>query len=128
MSSRVRRVGDQWEAAGKLTLHGVTKEITLPFKFEGHFNGPQRRRAHRDPRDFKFDRRDYGMAWADNTEAKAVGNIVTVEITILAKRVAARRNTEKRPPQPTLPPSERHRAHPAVLTGRTSASPPPSRR
>ena len=28
------------------------------------------------------------MAWADNAEAKAVGNIVTVEITILAKRVA----------------------------------------
>ena len=40
VSSRVRKVGDRWEADGKLTMHGVTKEITLPFRFEGRFEGP----------------------------------------------------------------------------------------
>ena len=53
VSSRVRRVGDRWEADGKLTMHGVTKEITLPFKFEGRFEGPNPRRAHRDPCDLQ---------------------------------------------------------------------------
>jgi polyisoprenoid-binding protein YceI len=89
-STRVRRVGDSWEAIGRLTMHGVTKEITLPFRFEGRIDGP-----NPDPHlgihaKFSFDRRDYGMAWTDNAEAKAVGHLVTVEITILAKRVAPR--------------------------------------
>ena len=88
VSSRVRKVGDRWEADGKLTLHGVTKEITLPFKFEGNFNAPNADEHIGIHATFKFDRRDYGLAWADNAEAKAVGNMVTVEITILAKRVA----------------------------------------
>ena len=88
VSSRVRRVGDRWEADGKLTLHGVTKEITLPFGFEGNFNAPNAHEHIGIHATFKFDRRDYGLTWADNAETKAVGNIVTVEITILAKRVA----------------------------------------
>jgi polyisoprenoid-binding protein YceI len=105
-STKVRRVGDSWEADGNLTLHDVTKPITLPFTFQGKFEGP-------DPDDhigihatFKFDRRDYGLAWAGNTEAKAVGHVVTVEITILAKRTP-----EKPAPK-----------------ARTAASPPPSKR
>jgi polyisoprenoid-binding protein YceI len=88
-STRVRNVGKGWEAAGKLTMHGVTKEITLPFTFEGRFDGPNPDEHVGIHAHLKFDRRDYGMAWAGNAEAKAVGNMVTVEITILAKRVAS---------------------------------------
>ena len=87
-SAKVRRVGDRWEALGRLTIHAVTKEITLPFKFAGRFDGPQPDEHIGIHATLKFDRRDYGMAWADNVDAKVVGNIVTVEITILAKRVA----------------------------------------
>ncbi len=32
-------------------------------------------------------RRDYGMAWAASPEAKVVGNKVTVDIALLARRV-----------------------------------------
>jgi polyisoprenoid-binding protein YceI len=103
-STKVRRVGDRWEADGNLTLHGVTKPITLPFTFEGRFEGPHPDEHIGIHATFKFDRRDYGMAWAGNAEAKAVGNVVTVDITILAKL---------KPPAPK---------------GRTAASPPPSRR
>ena len=103
-STRVRQAGKSWEAIGRLTMHGVTKEITLPFTFEGRFEGP-----HPDDHigihaKLSFDRRDYGMAWAGNAEAKAVGHMVTVEITILAKQI------------------------PAAAKGRTSASRPPSKR
>jgi polyisoprenoid-binding protein YceI len=103
-STRVRNLGHRWEADGKLTMHGVTKEITLPFTFEGKFEGPNPDEHIGIHAIFKFDRRDYGMAWASNTEAKAVGHTVTVEITILAKKTADKPKA------------------------RTSASPPPSTR
>ena len=107
-STKVRRVGDRWEADGHLTLHGVTKPITLPFTFEGTFEGPNPDDHVGIHATFKFDRRDYDMAWAGNAEAKAVGNVVTVEIAILAKRKpgGAKANTR----------------------AKTAASPPPSKR
>jgi polyisoprenoid-binding protein YceI len=90
-SRKVRKAGDRWEAVGPLTLHGVTKEITLPFTFEGRFEDPNADAHIGLHASFQFDRRQYGMAWAGNTEAKAVGNMVTVEITLLANRVRTSR-------------------------------------
>ena len=89
-SKRVRKTGPQkWEAVGSLSLHGVTKDITLPFTIQGRFEDPKA-----DPQigihaTFSFDRRDYGMAWTDNAEAKVVGTKVTVDIALLANRVVA---------------------------------------
>ena len=117
-STKVRRVGDRWEADGNLTLHGVTKPITLPFTFEGRFDGPNPDDHVAIHATFKFDRRDYGMAWAGNTEAKAVGNVVTVEITILAKRKAA---APKAKTAASPPPSKRG------TPGRTSTAPSPAK-
>ena len=103
-STRVRNLGKSWEADGNLTIHGVTKPVTLPFTFEGRFEGPNPDDHVGIHATFKFDRRDYDMAWAGNAEAKAVGHVVTVEITILAKR----KND--------------------APTAKSAASPPPSRR
>ena len=86
-SHTVRKVGDQWEALGPLTLHGITKEITLPFTIEGRFEDPNADTHVGLHASFQFDRRQFGMAWSGNAEAKAVGNMVTVEITLLANRV-----------------------------------------
>lgn len=90
-SKRVRKVKGKWEAPGSLSIHGVTREITLPFVIEGRFDGP-----HPDDRigvhaTFAFDRRQFGMAWDNNPEAKVVGNQVTVDIALLATRVASKR-------------------------------------
>jgi len=87
-SRRVRKVKGRWEAVGPLTIHGVTKEIALPFEIRGRFDGP-----HPDERlgihaTFSFDRREFGMAWTGNAEAKVVGNTVTVDIALLATRAA----------------------------------------
>lgn len=86
-SRTVRKAGGTWEAVGPLTLHGVTKEITLPFTIEGRFEDPNADAHIGVHARFQFDRRQYGMAWTGNTEARAVGNMVTVEITLLANRV-----------------------------------------
>ena len=88
-SKRVRKVGPQkWEAIGSLSLHGVTKEITLPFTIQGRFEDPKADDHIGIHATFAFDRRDYGMAWTDNPEAKVVGNKVTVDISLLASKVA----------------------------------------
>jgi polyisoprenoid-binding protein YceI len=90
-SRRVRKVKGRWEAVGPLTIHGVTKEITLPFEIRGRFDG-----THPDERlgihaTFSFDRREFGMAWTGNPEAKVAGNTVTVDISLLATRVVAKK-------------------------------------
>jgi len=90
-SKRVRKAKGKWEAVGALSIHGVTREITLPFEIKGRFDGP-----HPDDRigieaTFSFDRTQFGMAWTDNPEAKVVGNKVTVDISLLAARVSGRK-------------------------------------
>ncbi|HKD17106.1 MAG TPA: YceI family protein [Thermoanaerobaculia bacterium] len=90
-SRRVRKVKGKWEAVGNLSIHGVTHEITLPFEIKGRFEGP-----HPDDRigiqaTFSFDRREFGMAWDNNPEAKVVGNKVTVDISLLATRIAGKK-------------------------------------
>jgi polyisoprenoid-binding protein YceI len=85
-SRRVRKGGKGWAAAGALTIHGVTKEITLPFAIEGHFAGPKPDDRIGIHARFAFDRREFGMAWANNPEAKVAGNKVTVDISLLARR------------------------------------------
>jgi polyisoprenoid-binding protein YceI len=90
-SRRVRKGKGRWEAVGALSIHGVTREITLPFEIKGRFDGP-----HPDDRigisaTFSFDRREFGMAWDNNPEAKVVGTRVTVDITLLATRAAPKK-------------------------------------
>lgn len=89
-SRRVKKSGGKWEAVGPLTIHGVTKEIVLPFSLEGRFAGPRPDERIGIHATFSFDRRDYGMAWASNPEAKVAGNKVTVTVDLLARRAAAR--------------------------------------
>jgi polyisoprenoid-binding protein YceI len=85
-SRRVKKTVKSWEASGNLTLHGVTKPIILPFTIQGRFDGPQADEHIGIHATFSFDRRDYGMAWTGNSEAKVVGNKVTVDIALLAKK------------------------------------------
>jgi polyisoprenoid-binding protein YceI len=89
-SKRVRKKGGKWEAVGPLTIHGVTKEITLPFSIEGRFSGQKPDERIGIHATFPFDRREFGMAWTNNTEAKVAGNKVTVSIDLLARRVSSR--------------------------------------
>jgi polyisoprenoid-binding protein YceI len=94
-SRRVRKNGAKWEAIGPLTIHGVTKEITLPFFFEGRFAGPRPDDRIGIHATFSFDRREFGMAWTSNAEAKVAGNKVTVDISLLAKKGAAAPKTKR---------------------------------
>ncbi|HEY1252963.1 MAG TPA: YceI family protein [Thermoanaerobaculia bacterium] len=95
-SRRVRKAGGKWEAIGPLTLHGVTKDITLPFTIQGKFDGARPDDVLGIHATFTFDRREFGMAWEKNPEAKVVGNKVTVDISLAAKRVATGSSAPRR--------------------------------
>jgi polyisoprenoid-binding protein YceI len=90
-SRSVKKVRGRWEATGPLTIHGVTKTITLPFTIQGRFDGPQADANIGIHAAFSFDRHEYGMAWKDNAEAKVVGNTVTVDIALLATRAGTKK-------------------------------------
>jgi polyisoprenoid-binding protein YceI len=96
-SRRVKKVGAKWGAIGPLTLHGVTKDITLPFTIQGKFDGQKPDDVLGIHATFTFDRREFGMAWEGNPEAKVVGNKVTVDIALAATRVAGPAPRKKRP-------------------------------
>jgi polyisoprenoid-binding protein YceI len=87
-SRRVRNAGDHWEASGPILLHGVAREISLPFSIKGRFDDPGADPSLEIHASTVLDRREFGMAWKDNSEAKLVGNKVTVEISLSVRRVA----------------------------------------
>ncbi len=39
-SNSITKVGDSYEANGKLTMHGITKDVVLPFKYLGNQESP----------------------------------------------------------------------------------------
>jgi polyisoprenoid-binding protein YceI len=90
-SRRIRKAGDHWEAIGPLTMHGVTKEIVLPFWIAGRFQAsPDDKRPLIGIRaSLDLDRRDWGIRWEHSALATFVGDVVTVEIALLVRAVTA---------------------------------------
>ena len=74
--------GDKNIAHGSLTIHGVTKEIELPFVI----NGPIKDMGGKDrigiEATTKINRKDYGLTWSKTLESGGVvvGDEVTIEI------------------------------------------------
>ncbi|MDH4185442.1 MAG: YceI family protein [Nitrospira sp.] len=79
-----KKIGDGYTALGDLTLHGVTKEITLT----GHYNG-----AAKDPwgntragfsAEGQLNRKDFGMVWSRTLDSGGlvVGDEVQIRLDI----------------------------------------------
>lgn len=96
-SRSVRTAGDHWEATGPITLHGVTRDIVLPFTIKGRFEDPGADPVLSVHASVVLDRRQFGMDWKNNSEAKVVGNKVTVDISLSVNRVASSPAPQKHP-------------------------------
>ena len=86
-STRVEKRGSGFAAIGIFTMHGVAKEITIPFKINGksNFQGGTHLGVEGT---VVIDRRDFGMSWSATLDngGLVVGDDVTIELNIEAVR------------------------------------------
>jgi len=85
-SKRVEKAKDGFVAVGDLTMHGVTKEITIPFEITGVINDPWGNTRMGVSAELELNRQDYGVSWSQklDTGGLVVGDDVGIEIEIEA--------------------------------------------
>ena len=81
-STSVGMQGDRYEVEGVLTLHGVTKDMTVLIEKVGEVETARGRKAGFFG-EFTIDRRDFGMTTYSDTSS--LGNDVTITVSIEAK-------------------------------------------
>lgn len=79
-----KKTGDGYTALGDLTLHGVTKEITLVGSFNGVTKDPWGNTRAGFTAEGKVNRKDFGMVWnkALDTGGVVVGDEVQIRLDI----------------------------------------------
>jgi polyisoprenoid-binding protein YceI len=91
----VPRGQNAYDVTGIFTLHGVSKEITVPVSFLGFMgSGPNEKAGF--SADFVLNRKDYGIVW--NRALDAGGTVLGDEVFISV-------NIEANPPKPPAPPA-----------------------
>lgn len=94
-SSRiVPRGQDRYDVTGTFTMHGVSKELTVPVSFLGFIgSGPNEKAGF--SADFTLNRKDFGIVWnrALDTGGTVLGDDVFISV-----------NIEAGPPKPAQPP------------------------
>jgi polyisoprenoid-binding protein YceI len=81
-STEIKKDGSDQVLVGKFTMHGVTKEVSLPFKLKGPIKGPMGNTVVALEVNAKLNRKDYGLTWNKVIEAGGlmVGEDVTIQI------------------------------------------------
>jgi polyisoprenoid-binding protein YceI len=78
-STKIAKVaGDSYKVTGSFTLHGVTREITIPVEFLGIAKDPWGNERAGFSTSFAIDRKDYGIVW--NKVLDAGGTFVGDEV------------------------------------------------
>jgi polyisoprenoid-binding protein YceI len=85
-STKVTKKGDQWVAAGDLTIRGVTKPVEIPFTLSGPATNPWGQQVIGADGALKINRTDFGASWNKALEAGGVlvDEIVHIEIGVEA--------------------------------------------
>lgn len=85
-SKRIEKRGERLTAFGTFTMHGVSREVALPFMITGKF---------KDQKDgdmsigfaskLTINRQDYGIAWKHKDVPTFVGDEVEIELNVLTR-------------------------------------------
>jgi len=86
-STKVEGSGNDLQVTGDLTLHGVTKTVTIPVEFLGSMDTPMGTKAGFST-EFTIDRKEYGITWnrALDQGGAILGDEVTIEINVEANK------------------------------------------
>jgi len=81
------RGDDTYDVVGELTIHGVTRPVTLPASFLGAAQDPWGNTRFAFEAELKLNRKDFGLSWnaALETGGFLVGDEVKVTLSIQAK-------------------------------------------
>ncbi len=85
-SNKIEKTSDGLLMHGDITMHGVTKEITIPFDFLGKTTTPYGQTLVAFEGETELNRKDFGIEWNKvlDTGGLTVGNEVQIELHIEA--------------------------------------------
>ena len=87
-SKRIEKKGKQLFALGTFTMHGVSKEITLPFQITGVNKDPVSKKMNLGySAQIVINRREFGINWTHPKVPNFVGDNVEIEINLITKAV-----------------------------------------
>lgn len=90
-SERIEKKGKQFIAHGPLTMHGVTKQIALPFSITGTFKNPTTNKISMGySARMVLNRRDFGINYSRQDNPTFVGDNITVEIELVTRALDAK--------------------------------------
>ena len=85
-STRIEKQGKQLIAVGNFTMHGVTKEIALPFTVNGtNKNATATKMNVGYSARITLNRQDFGIAWRNKADPNFVGDNVDIEIDLITR-------------------------------------------
>ncbi len=85
-STRIEKKGDGFVAYGPLAIHGVTKEIALPFTITGTVKDPWGKTHLVAQASVTVNRKDYGLMWNKTLESGGmlVGDDIKIDLAVEA--------------------------------------------
>jgi len=85
-SDRIEKKGKQLTLIGTFSMHGVSKQMSVPFNVIGTSKDPTGKKMNLGySARFAINRRDFGINWEHQTVKNFVGDNVEVEINLLTK-------------------------------------------
>jgi polyisoprenoid-binding protein YceI len=85
-SSRIEKQGDGYVCIGTLALHGVSKEVSIPFAILGKIKDPWGNTRIGLEGELKIDRRDWGLMYSKTLDngGLIVGNDIRIDLNVEA--------------------------------------------
>jgi polyisoprenoid-binding protein YceI len=89
-STKVERVGDNFKVTGDLTMHGITKPVTLDVEYADRAKHPPIRQRAGFFAHGSLSRRDWGLTWNQSFDAGrlALGDRIEIHLGILATKAS----------------------------------------